>query len=446
MAARDTPANLAHLLRRAGFGADRAAADAAAAAGVDATVERLLASAVTLPADPPPPSLRGAEEYRTLFRDGREGSEEERKRARRQVMALGFEEYHTLVSWWTNLMVATPAPLVEKMTFVWHDHFATSVLKVRLPAVMYGQNLTLRAGALGPFPDLVKATSRDPAMVLWLDLNDSRAGAVNENYARELMELHTLGEGRYSEKDVREAARAFTGYTLVRRSEFEYREDLHDGSTKTVFAKKGDFDGDAVIDLIVGRREHAEYLATKLWSRLGAPGPSKALVRRLADAYEAGGRTTTALLRAILTADEFYGAEVRNGLVKTPVEFLAGALRAFGIRLSAEGDHPRRLVRALRLLGQEPFNPPNPAGWPQNRHWTNTAMALARFEIAGAVAGLVPAEMLPTPGNKDSVDGLVARLGLVDPPRAYRDALRSYKGEPTGLVQVALASPAYQLA
>ncbi|MCC7076751.1 MAG: DUF1800 domain-containing protein [Acidimicrobiia bacterium] len=435
-----TPENMAHLWRRAGFGASPETIETSTAAGIEATVDVLLAGSTATPVNPPPPAL--TEPTRPDLEDA---SEEERQAAVRALLREAFEQHQALGLWWVQNMATTAFPLVEKATLIWHDHFATGFAKVKVPISMFDQNVTLRTLGLGEFTVLVKALTRDPAMVFWLDLQTSTADAPNENFARELMELFTLGEGSYSQEDVREVARAFTGARLVRRRRYEFVDALHDGGDKTVLGETGNFDGDDVVDILVGRRDSARWVARRWWENLAHPNPPDDLLDSLADAYEAGGRRIDQLVRTILTHDEFYSEEAKAGLVKTPVEFVAGALRAFGIVIEADPDTARAVAAAFRLMGQQPFDPPSVGGWPQNRYWTNTAMTRARFLVAGSIAKRVPETMLPVPGDKPSIEGLLGRLGLAPVPADLAADLARFAGSPRALVQLALASPAYSL-
>jgi len=437
-----TVENIAHLIRRAGFGAGRAELEQAAAAGIPATVDALLAA----PTDPPPgverPELTPPSKLQ-LPEAG--ASEDDRRRQQRRLLTAGRAEYAAVVAWWVDVMVATPTPQVEKLVFVWHDHFATGIRKVKSAWAMLNQQDTIRRHALGAFPDLVSALARDPAMIRWLDLGRSGADAPNENFARELMELFTLGAGNYSQEDVREAARALTGWTFDRFTDSAlFRPGRHDFGTKTILGETGRFGTDDVVRLVTSGRESARHVARALWSAYAHPNPPEPLVEQLAGVYEASGRRTDALLRAMFTHPDFYTADARTGLVKTPVELVAGALRAFGIRIDRSGDHPQRLVEALGALGQAPFDPPNVGGWPQNSYWATTAMTQARFQVAGAIAALVPDSLLPVPGSAQSVQDMLDRLGMLEVPPQLVPRLQEFRGSPRDLVRLVLASPPYQ--
>src|SRR5258706_402592 len=229
-----------HLLNRTGFGAT----DAEIRRFVGATREdaaRTLLSETRTAAITPPPAWTGNPGPLRYPRKGENASEMEKKQFQQEQVRDGLE----LRGWWLDEMLVTPSPLTERMTLFWHNHFVSGQQKVKLAELMYRQNVTLRANALGRFGDLLHAIARDPAMVIYLDNAQNRKGTPNENFAREVMELFTLGEGHYSEQDIKEAARAFTGWSLDRETgQFVFRRFIHDYGQKTVLGKSGNLDGD----------------------------------------------------------------------------------------------------------------------------------------------------------------------------------------------------------
>ncbi|MGH8621444.1 MAG: DUF1800 domain-containing protein, partial [Burkholderiales bacterium] len=236
-----------HLLNRTSFAAGPAEIEAFAGLTRERAVDRLL-SGTGKPAVTAPPAWTG-EPFESLRRF-RGMSAEERKLAQREMFRKAFE----LRSWWLTEMLATPSPLTEKMTLFWHNHFVSSQQKVRSPQLMYRQNVLLRRHALGNFGALLHAVARDPAMVIYLDSASNRKGQPNENFAREVMELFTLGEGHYTERDVKEAARAFTGWGVdPERGEFVFRPRAHDDGVKTVLGRTGNLDGDAVLGILLAQ-------------------------------------------------------------------------------------------------------------------------------------------------------------------------------------------------
>jgi uncharacterized protein (DUF1800 family) len=261
------------------------------------------------------------------------------------------------------------------MTLFWHNHFVSAQPKVRIARLMYRQNVTLREYALGNFGSLLHAIARDPAMVLYLDSVQNRKGAPNENFAREVMELFTLGEGHYGEQDIKEAARAFTGYSLDRETgTFVFRRFIHDDGVKTVLGKSGHFDGDAVLDLLLAQPATADFIAAKLWREFVSPDPDQAEIARVGKRFRESNYDLKVALGAILTSDAFYAPRNRGVLVKSPVELVVGALRQFGMQPA----ETLPFAIAAAGMGQNLFSPPNVKGWPGGDVWINTTTLLAR--------------------------------------------------------------------
>ena len=258
-----------HLLNRTSFAAGLSDIESYARLTRVQAVDQLLGLTGASPVTPPP-SWVGEYESPAKMRDA---SEEERKLFQRQQFVKGGE----LRAWWLTEMLVTPSPLTEKMVLFWHNHFVSSLQKVRSPVLMYRQNQLLRKYALGYFGDLLHAVAKDPAMVVYLDSASNRKGRPNENFAREVMELFTLGEGRYSEQDVKEAARAFTGWSIDQeRGEFVFRQAAHDAGEKNILGSSGNFDGDAVLDLLLAQQQTAEFVVRKLWREFVSPQPNAA--------------------------------------------------------------------------------------------------------------------------------------------------------------------------
>lgn len=360
-----------HLLARTGFAPAEREVQAYARLSRTQAVDKLLSETRTT-AQTPAPSW--ADEAIQRPRELRDASEDERKRLLREALERGFE----LRGWWYREMWSTPTPLTERMTLFWHNHFVSSQQKVKAPQLMYRQNLLLRQHALGNFGELLHAIAKDPAMVIYLDSASNRKGQPNENFAREVMELFTLGTGHYTEQDIKEAARAFTGWSL-NRSDFSFRNYrlLHDGGEKTVLGQRGDFDGDAVLDILLAQPATAEFITAKLWREFVSPTPDAREVKRLAQVFRIARYEIKPLLRALLTTDAFYAPAHRGTLIKSPVELLVGTVRQFGI----EQVEPRLLALSGRQLGQDIFNPPNVKGWPGGEDWINSNTLLARKQI-----------------------------------------------------------------
>ena len=293
------------------------------------------------------------------------------------VNAYGHE-----VLWWLDRAVRTEHPLVERMTFNWHDHFATSNDDVGNSRLMIAQYWTLRRGALGKFRTLARAITRDGAMQLFLSLANSEKESPNENFARELLELFTLGVNNgYTEKDVREAARALTGFTYdYDTKKFGFDPDRHDPGVKRIMGRVGRFKPLDVVNLAVGHKAHAPYLCGKLWSYFSPRPCPPALLRSLARTYVRADTDVRPVLREILTHKLFYAGLAEPDMIKPPFVYAAGMLRATGRRVDDESWRYR-----LDQMGQVPFHPPNVSGWEGGPAWLSTSSIRARFDAATAV-------------------------------------------------------------
>ena len=286
------------------------------------------------------------------------------------------------VLWWLDRMVRGRHQLVERMTLNWHDHFATSNEKVNDTKLMLAQYWTIRGRALGRFRALAQAMLRDPAMQRFLDLENSDKGDPNENFARELFELFTLGvNDGYTERDVREAARALTGFTSRGIPPvFGYEPARHDDGVKVIFGKSGRFTPADVVNLAIDHPAHAPYLCRKLWGYFTPRPCPPATLARLVRAYRRSGTQLRPVLGIILSHPALYAGLGEPDQVKPPVVFLAGMLRTTGQSVVLE-DWPSMLTD----MGQRPFAPPNVSGWEQNEAWLTTATIRARYQAASQV-------------------------------------------------------------
>jgi uncharacterized protein (DUF1800 family) len=401
-------ADARHLLNRTGFGATDAEIREFAPLTREAAVRRLLDGARREASLAPPAFV---DEPFTPFYKFRQMSAEERMARQRLALQQGFE----LRAWWLHEMLASPSPLTERMTLFWHNHFATSQQKVRAGQLMYRQNVLLRRESLGNFATLLHAVARDPAMLIYLDNAGSRRQAPNENFAREVMELFTLGEGHYVEADVKEAARAFTGWSLDRDTgTFVYRRMWHDAGAKTVLGNSGDLDGDAVIDILLARPQTAELIAAKLWRELVSPQPDAAEVARWAQRFRDARYEVKPLLHAILTSEAFWSASNRASLIKSPVDLVVGTLRTFDIR----SDDLRPAVFVSAALGQNPFSPPNVKGWPGGEAWIDSATLLGRKQFLERLFRGAEPMAAEEPMKSDSMKADAMKAGKADEPRA----------------------------
>ena len=384
----------AHLLRRAGFGGSPARIDAFHALGREAAVDSLLAPEEPLDAYPPPAWAREesaieamrarAEEVRS-FRDATRGMDAEaadrlRRERQQAIQRESRQQGVEAQAWWFRRMLHSKASLREKMTLFWHDHFACSLQKVRQAYLMVLQNDLFRRHALGDFRALTLEVLRDPAMMIYLDSQNSKAGKPNENLARELFELFTLGVGNYSEEDIREAARALTGYQLNRLTGrvFHNRRQW-DSGRKTIFGKTGPFTGEDVVALVFERPEPARFMARKLWEFFAYEEPSESAVDALAEILRKADYQTAPLLREMFLCREFYSPRAMREQIKAPVPFLIAMLHELEIPEPPAGF----AINAQQQLGQTLFLPPNVAGWDWGQAWINTNTLLTRYNLAG---------------------------------------------------------------
>lgn len=434
-----TRRDVAHLLRRAAFGGRADEIDALAARGYEAAV------AAVCDLDTPdagvdaidPPSFDTA-----AFLSARRGDDEARRAARRRLV----EEQRALTMWWLERMVQAHQPHREKATLLWHDHFATSVEKVRVAELMFRQWATLHSRGAGRFDELAAAMVRDGAMLVWLDGRESTRAAPNENFAREFLELFTLGHGGghgdqpYTEGDVAEAARAFTGWRLrPGTAEPTFVPRRHDGGTKTVLDVSGPLGADDVVAIATAHPACAPHVVARLWSRIARPaGPDDPVVRELAAPF-AADLDVAALRRRMYLHPEFRAESTRTALVKTPVEYLVGIARVLAVAL-----RPRH-VRLVAALGQVPFRPPDVAGWPANEGWLSTSSALARLALAADLAGAADVSTLDALSPGDRPDALAHTLGVDGWGDATRRAITS-AADPADALTLALVAPEYLLA
>ncbi len=298
----------------------------------------------------------------------------------------GAEDLSDLQGWWLKRMTRGKAPLTERMTLLWHNHFATSHSKIDDLFLMHLQNRTLRRDALGSFRELVLAMARDPAMLIWLDNETNVAGNPNENFARELMELFTTGvldkagQPNYTERDVEEAARAFTGWG--RDDEFfEFNEDLHDFGPKTFRGLSGDLDGTDVIEQLVTDPATARRVAWRIYSFFAHPVDlADPVLDPLESAYLANDTALRPVLEALFQSDAFYSATVRQQHVKSPVELAVGAVRQLGVKIA--GNRHWELAEWCTAMGQSLFAPPSVFGWKEGLAWVGTSGMQVRSEFA----------------------------------------------------------------
>jgi uncharacterized protein (DUF1800 family) len=415
---------------RFGFGPRPGALDV----GFETTAARLFGTAVEPGVAPPALPASGM---------APKGDKEAKKAANK---ARAGQELKVSV-WWLDRMVAG-ASATERLAWLWHGHFATSNQKVRSAQLMLAQNQVFRAQGRGSFTGLARAMIVDAALIKWLDGNDNRKGSPNENLAREFLELFTLGIGHYSEVDVFEGARALTGWTVRRTSAAPvFVAKRHDADPKTIFGRTGDFDAAAFAELAVAKPESAAFVVGRLWFRLVSPTPPPAAtLARLVAAY-GSKRDIEAVLKAIAADPAF--RDSASAIVKQPVEWAVGLMRALGIRPSALDDKTKlKVLAGLKGMGQVPFRPPSVGGWPSGASWLTTSAGVARLQLAqlltkqaaagtGGQSGLARLQK-----SSARVDGVRVLLGVGAWTDRTRNALAGLT-DPAQLVAVAACAPEY---
>ncbi len=465
---RPTPADpwgrkwVAHLYRRAGFGANRGELLEAERLGFEGTLNLIL-------------NGRTQTDWlqETFDDDG-------------QVAVRREKTGEEIRGWWIYRMIRGPHPLREKMTLFWHNHFATSINKVQSESAMVQQNRLLRTHALGKFGPFLQAMSKDEAMLKWLDSNSNVKGQPNENYARELMELFSLGVGNYTEKDIREAARAFTGWH-TNTSGFWLNSSQHDDGSKTVLGQAGKWDGADVVRIVLEQPAAARFIVRKLYQFFisETATPPDAFIEPLCEGFRKSDYDIALLVKTMLSSRHFYSDHAFRQRIKSPVEFILGAVRAVYRQYEEADDNysplqHRVLIPHLSEMGQILFAPPNVKGWPGARAWLNTSTMLERDNFAGALAlgtlwtkpskpnteeppppiALDPARLLQEEKVSNAEDVVRVLLDLYVPGEVRPEAKTKLvaflsEGKPTGVsltrrareaVHAIMTMPEYQLA
>jgi len=459
MAKAEEFALMAHLMRRAGFGASRDELEVYVARGYEATVEELLH-----PEDQPLFDDDLIYRYVPYFRSG--------------TSVQGYQCY------WVYRMISTRRPLEEKMTLFWHHLFATGFSKVENSPQMNRQIAMFRRHGLGDFRNLLLELSRDPAMIFWLDNCENHKGAPNENYGRELLELFSMGVGNYTEDDVKACARAFTGWTMVlglprypygeHFNEFEYRPEDHDDGEKVFLGQRGRFNGEDVIDIIVRNPATALFLGRRLYTFFVADMPDQAAINILADSFVQSKGQVRPVLRTLFNSDFFKSDKARFAKVKSPAELVAGVMRLVDDYTSPKPDI-HAIAAACNYMGQELLNPPTVEGWHTGQEWIDSGALVERVNFAADQAGDLDkpgvqriADRLATLGPSATpaqlVDGCLELAGPVRVSPQRRDQLIAHverggklgwktAGERQGfdervatLLQLIVSAPEYQLA
>ncbi|CAB4890557.1 unannotated protein [freshwater metagenome] len=430
------PAQIAHLLRRTEYVARPDRVTALSLGTLSAAVDDVLNFAVTPVALP-------------AFID-------------HSIDGQGWEQYVVAAKWWLDRMVDSPKPLQEKMAFFWHGHFTSSWWKVGDTWAMTKQNKLYRDNAVGSFYTLTQAMAVEPAMLLYLDNAQNTKGSPNENFARELMELFTLGVGNYTESDVEAAARAWTGYGINWTTyAYEYHLASHDTSNKTFFGTTKAWTGPQIIDEILLNNAAkalttARRIVTKLWEYFAHQNPPTAVVDALAPAFAADWQVKP-LLKAIFLRSEFYLPAATQGLVRSPIDWVVALMYHTGFR--SDAINPQWYVEGM---GQVPFDPPNVAGWKSNASWVNTSTFGARAEFARGVTWHLRQNdgfaNLADMTIADAVDSVTAFFGIAPVSTVTRTAMTNFLTaqraaapwgdwwEPTNLLSMAMLAPEMHVA
>lgn len=430
----------AHLLRRAGFGGRPAEIRRYAAMRSDEAVASLLAM-------PPAGAVPPPEQAQV---DGPLGRRETR------------DSLTGLQLWWLNRMLNSPAPLQEKMTLYFHGHF-TSRATPRFPRITYNQNALFRRYAAGNLRELTREVSKDAAMLIYLDGANNVASHPNENYARELMELFTLGVDNYTEHDVRESARAWTGWRVVRRTDaVTFDEARHDDGSKTFLGRTGNFNGDDIVDIIFDQPQCARFFAASLLNWFVYNDPEPELVNAVAGLIREHRYDLSPVLGVILSSNVFYSERSYRALVKSPVEFVVGTYKALGLPAIGETAIP-----ALQQMGQRLFFPPSVAGWPGGKNWLTSGTMIERQNFLTRLLGsqtldasswlrqipvapksaaeLLAQTIVQNDLSPASLNELEGYLGGAGSAALASLTAENYDERITGAVYLAMATPAYQL-
>lgn len=432
-----------HLLSRTSFGGTPAQAEKLAARALPDAVAALIDAAKE--AAPPPKPDWVKEPWVNTERVYPETTATERMENHRKTGQRHAAERDQLRCWWLNHMTRTAAPLREAMTLFWHGHFTTEARRATISQALYEQNAKLRKYALGSFRELLGAVTLDAAMMMYLNMEDSDAKKPNENFARELLELFTVGIGNYTERDIKEVARALTGWTLdappgtTKRPTVAdasrtfcrdglvptFVKDKHDAGAKTVLGKTGNFGANEVLDIVAAHPATARFVSAKLVAFFGAADPKNELRDRMASKFRRTNGDIVATLGVLLTAPEFYAKESRGTLIKSPVHLLVGTCRL----LELDATFTPSLAQVTAAMGQELFNPPNVKGWPGGRDWISAGTLAVRYHLPEALFdGKQPDGFEPLAGDRNFAlpadekarRDLLARIQMAD--RQRKDA------------------------
>jgi len=300
-----------------------------------------------------------------------------RRELRKKARALVLQQN---IDWMHRMASPKESALLEKMSLFWHDHFACVT---KNPSLAYKQLNTIRTHALGNFREFVQAMAKDVSMIRFLNNQQNKKNSPNENFAREVMELFTIGRGHYTEQDVKEAARAFTGWRSNHKGDFYFKEKHHDYGTKTFLNKKGKFDGDDIINILLDKKQTAVFITTKIYKYFVNEKTDERRVQQLANRFYKSDYDIGDLMKTIFSSDWFYEATNVGVKIKSPSELLAGILR----QLQVDMNDKQTLKFIQKALGQRLFNPPNVAGWAGGRSWIDNSTLMLRLNLVNYLYG-----------------------------------------------------------
>ena len=365
-----------HLLLRAGFGANLSQIKSLDQVSLTEIWKKLATNDPLIPIQ-----LKEAGpdfDYQQLSKMDTEMKKEVQKKNRRSNLEINLK--------FLNQMVHSEDQLREKMAFFWHGHFATRVVNSRFNLQLLN---TIREKSLGNFGDLLKAVSQSPAMLQFLNNQQNKKGHPNENFAREVMELFTLGRGNYTEKDVQEGARAFTGWSFLPDGSFFERPRQHDFGPKTFLGKTGNFDGNDALNIILEQKGTAKFIVTKIYKFFVNEKINPGIIEHLSDQFYDSKYDIKKLMTEIFTSKWFYNEENIGAKIKSPIELMAGIMRTLPMEL----EKPENLIVYQKLLGQMLLYPPNVAGWPSGNSWIDSSTLMLRLQIPQIWSGLRPLEL-----------------------------------------------------
>lgn len=308
-----------------------------------------------------------------------------------------FTRLEDLKRWWLYRMCFTKRPLEEKLTLFWHGHFATSNKKVNNPYAMYLQNLAFRKDGMSNFSDLLLTVSKDPAMIVWLDNQQNKKGKPNENYAREIMELFSLGIGNYTEEDIKQGARAFTGWE-TRNSTFFFNAGQHDTGDKTFLGEKGNLNGDDIVAIVARQPATSKFIANKLIAFFVSDTPNPDMADDLAKVFMKHEGNIRIVLKTLFTHKDFMSDKAYHAKIKSPAELVVGTIKTMQVQ-NLDGD----LTSSMSRMGQSLFEPPNVKGWDGGRAWISTNTMMERFNFETRV----------TQQKFDAIEGYISPSEMV---------------------------------